>query len=122
MAFQVRWKGYDSGEDTWEPEENLGTAKLILEEYMASHQDEVKKAQEDAKKAKEEIARKKGKRARVRFSESLRLLVVMEFHRHQRMVRDAYSKVMFRIHKFKNFIQNLYKFHMLLIILFLGRT
>uniref|UniRef100_A0AAF5PLT6 Chromo domain-containing protein n=1 Tax=Wuchereria bancrofti TaxID=6293 RepID=A0AAF5PLT6_WUCBA len=45
VKYQIRWKGYGSGEDSWEPEWNLETAQLILDEYIASHQDEVKKAQ-----------------------------------------------------------------------------
>lgn len=43
---QVRWKGYGSDEDSWEPEWNLETARLILDEYISIHGDEVKKAQD----------------------------------------------------------------------------
>uniref|UniRef100_A0A1I7VPD7 Chromo domain-containing protein n=1 Tax=Loa loa TaxID=7209 RepID=A0A1I7VPD7_LOALO len=46
VKYQVRWKGYGSDEDSWEPEWNLETARLILDKYIASHQDEVKKAQD----------------------------------------------------------------------------
>uniref|UniRef100_A0AAF5PLD1 Chromo domain-containing protein n=1 Tax=Wuchereria bancrofti TaxID=6293 RepID=A0AAF5PLD1_WUCBA len=45
VKYQIRWKGYGSDEDSWEPEWNLETARLILDEYIASHQGEVKKAQ-----------------------------------------------------------------------------
>uniref|UniRef100_A0A2K6VVQ9 Chromo domain-containing protein n=1 Tax=Onchocerca volvulus TaxID=6282 RepID=A0A2K6VVQ9_ONCVO len=43
VKYQVRWKGYGSDEDSWEPEENLKTAQLILDEYIANHQNEMKK-------------------------------------------------------------------------------
>ncbi|CAG9529472.1 unnamed protein product [Cercopithifilaria johnstoni] len=46
VKYQIRWKGYGSDEDSWEPEQNLETARLILDEYIANHQDEVKKAQD----------------------------------------------------------------------------
>uniref|UniRef100_A0A915PHL8 Chromo domain-containing protein n=1 Tax=Setaria digitata TaxID=48799 RepID=A0A915PHL8_9BILA len=46
VKYKVRWKGYGSDEDSWEPEQNLKTARLILDEYNASHQDKVKKAQD----------------------------------------------------------------------------
>lgn len=45
VKYQIRWKGYGSDEDSWEPEWNLETARIILDEYIATHQEEVKKAQ-----------------------------------------------------------------------------
>ena len=32
--FLVRWKGYSSAEDTWEPKRNLMHAKEVLSEYL----------------------------------------------------------------------------------------
>ncbi|KAM3727343.1 M-phase phosphoprotein [Dirofilaria immitis] len=46
VKYQVRWKGYGSDEDSWEPEQNLATARLILDDYIANHKDEVKKVQD----------------------------------------------------------------------------
>ncbi|VDK53545.1 unnamed protein product [Anisakis simplex] len=37
LKYEVRWKGYGSGEDSWEPEENLESARLILDEYIANN-------------------------------------------------------------------------------------
>ena len=34
IQYLVRWKGYDRGEDTWEPEENLMNSKKLLQEYQ----------------------------------------------------------------------------------------
>ena len=31
--FLIRWKGYSSVEDTWEPERNLGNAQPLIKEY-----------------------------------------------------------------------------------------
>jgi hypothetical protein len=33
--FLVKWKFFDSFENSWEPEENLGNAKHILASYLA---------------------------------------------------------------------------------------
>jgi len=45
--FYIRWKGYDSDEDTWEPEDNLQGAKAKVDEFMENNPDEspTKKAQ-----------------------------------------------------------------------------
>lgn len=31
--YEVKWKGYDSAENTWEPEQHLDTAQQLLEEF-----------------------------------------------------------------------------------------
>ncbi|VDN33602.1 unnamed protein product, partial [Gongylonema pulchrum] len=49
VKYKVRWKGYGSGEDSWEPEENLESARLILDEYIGSHQNKVVKARDTLK-------------------------------------------------------------------------
>ncbi|VDO50937.1 unnamed protein product [Onchocerca flexuosa] len=65
VKYQViRWKGYGSDEDSWEPEENLETARLILDEYIANHQDEVKKV--DAILARKKLRKRCGKRIKLR--------------------------------------------------------
>ena len=33
LEFLVRWKGYSSGDDTWEPESNLKNCPKVLKEY-----------------------------------------------------------------------------------------
>ena len=33
--FLVKWLGYPEADNTWEPEENLGNCKKLLEEYKA---------------------------------------------------------------------------------------
>ena len=35
--YLVKWKGYPTGDNTWEPEQNLDNAKQILEEYKTQH-------------------------------------------------------------------------------------
>ena len=32
-TFLIRWKGYSTAEDTWEPERNLGNAQSLITEY-----------------------------------------------------------------------------------------
>ena len=32
-TFLIQWKGYSAAEDTWEPEQNLGNTKSLIEEY-----------------------------------------------------------------------------------------
>ena len=32
-TFLIRWKGYSTAEDTWEPEQNLGNAQSLITEY-----------------------------------------------------------------------------------------
>ena len=33
IQFLIKWKGYTSEEDSWEPRKNLGNAKKLLEEF-----------------------------------------------------------------------------------------
>ena len=35
-TFLIRWKGYSTAEDTWEPERNIGNAQPLLAEYKIS--------------------------------------------------------------------------------------
>uniref|UniRef100_A0A0R3S0J4 Chromo domain-containing protein n=1 Tax=Elaeophora elaphi TaxID=1147741 RepID=A0A0R3S0J4_9BILA len=65
IKYQVRWKGYGSDEDSWEPEENLETARRILDEYIEKHQDEVKKAQ-DAIQSRNKLRKRCGNRMKLR--------------------------------------------------------
>ena len=32
-TFLIQWKGYSAAEDSWEPEQNLGNTKSLIEEY-----------------------------------------------------------------------------------------
>ena len=36
-SFFIRWKGFSTEEDSWEPEQNLKYAKSALEEYKRRH-------------------------------------------------------------------------------------
>ena len=35
--YLVKWKGYPTSDNTWEPVRNLDNAKQILEEYKTQH-------------------------------------------------------------------------------------
>lgn len=61
----MRWKNYGSDEDSWEPEQNLKTARLILDEYIRSHQNEVKEAQ-DAVLPRNKLRKRCGNRIKLR--------------------------------------------------------
>ena len=37
-AYLIKWKGYSTGENSWEPERNLTHSKEILDNYKTRHQ------------------------------------------------------------------------------------
>ena len=37
MTYQVKWKGYPTLENSWEPEAHLGNTSELLEEYKSTH-------------------------------------------------------------------------------------
>jgi hypothetical protein len=37
LEYLVKWKGYPSDENTWETEENMTSAKDIVDEYLNTH-------------------------------------------------------------------------------------
>lgn len=51
--FQVRWKGYQSDDDSWEPEYNLESANLVLDEFRKENQDRIDEAKEYLKAVKQ---------------------------------------------------------------------
>uniref|UniRef100_A0A915A7K8 Chromo domain-containing protein n=2 Tax=Parascaris univalens TaxID=6257 RepID=A0A915A7K8_PARUN len=59
IKFEVRWKGYGSEEDSWEPEENLETARLLLDDYIARNKEKVEKIKRTLVEKK-----KKGKKSK----------------------------------------------------------
>ncbi|VDM48437.1 unnamed protein product [Toxocara canis] len=61
LKFEVRWKGYGSEEDSWEPEENLETARLVLDEYIANNKEKVEKVKRILEDKKKRARRNRGK-------------------------------------------------------------
>ena len=56
--YLIKWKGYDSKENTWEPEENLN-CEVLLNEYKAEHiffQNSQKKSKNSKKYEKKPIS------------------------------------------------------------------
>lgn len=47
--YKVRWKGYDSGDDTWEPKENLDSCQDLIEEFDKKQSEITKKRNEERK-------------------------------------------------------------------------
>lgn len=63
LRFEVKWEGYDKKADrTWEPEENLESAKQILEEYLEPLGGKAKILADYEEKKAENAESKKGKK------------------------------------------------------------
>ena len=43
VLYRVRWLGYDSSWDTWEPAENLDTCDDLIEKYIKERKEKQKK-------------------------------------------------------------------------------
>lgn len=58
MFYEVKWKGYDESQNTWEPAHHLSRAQDILKEFEESH---IKKSKRNVKKniSKKQISTKK---------------------------------------------------------------
>uniref|UniRef100_A0A9J2PQH9 Chromo domain-containing protein n=1 Tax=Ascaris lumbricoides TaxID=6252 RepID=A0A9J2PQH9_ASCLU len=63
IKFEVRWKGYGSEEDSWEPEENLETARLVLDDYIATNKEKVEKIKRMLDERKKRGRKNKGRRS-----------------------------------------------------------
>lgn len=50
--YKVRWKGYDSADDTWEPKENLDSCQDLIEEFDKK-QSEITKKRNDERKMRQ---------------------------------------------------------------------
>jgi len=65
--FRIRWKGFKSGQDTWEPEENLN-CKDLIEKFLKKHKEQsqysTKSLREDPKRTKRLVNEFNSPRAR----------------------------------------------------------
>ena len=43
MFFKVRWEGYGSEEDSWEPNDNLLTCQELVDRYWVERKESYKK-------------------------------------------------------------------------------
>ncbi|KAL5274889.1 hypothetical protein ACFFRR_001119 [Megaselia abdita] len=66
-VFRIRWKGFRSTQDTWEPEENLN-CKDLIEKFLKKHKDQLqfssKSLREEPKRTKRLVNETKNPRAR----------------------------------------------------------
>jgi len=68
--FYVRWKGYESNEDTWEPEAGLEGARAKVDEYLENNPDETPAKKGQKRPAKKSSTPKSKSRSQKRAEES----------------------------------------------------
>ncbi len=64
-VYLVKWKGYPESDATWEPVNNLGNVKNLIQQYEASHQDSQKGSDKSSKAEKSSEAKTKKSKSSV---------------------------------------------------------
>ncbi|CAG9313100.1 unnamed protein product [Blepharisma stoltei] len=69
-TYQIKWEGFSSEENTWEPEENLRSVPGLLDRFNAEWEKKEEKLKEQQKKKLERLAKQRQRRQEKRKAET----------------------------------------------------